>query len=530
MGLRAFSLFFLLFAAALPSACASGPPPEDRRPEITVEKIAEHLNGQRVRVPAEEGASEPSVWRFFPNEPKEIQIVEKEMAGDRATIVVDVRTGTSPRSEQQGIHKRLSGRLRLYYELHTYLAVRKWEIERIENLTFAYEKEPEPGTGSAATGAVQKPLRRLKISGVNETGPSSSDTEQAAADLAVGLVGYGAAGRVFHAPVIQSTRGLRLAKVVERHASESSKRYPDVEVVRDAGELFADDAIGLVVVATPNASHFDLARDALLAGKHVVVDKPFTTTSADAETLAAIARERKLVVTAFHNRRWDGDFRTVRAIVASGLLGRLVAFESRFDRFRAAPRPGAWREAEVEGSGLLYDIAPHLVDQALALFGPPEEIAADVRIEREWARVDDAFTILLRYEGLRVTLGASLLARLPSPRFTLRGSLGGYTKMGLDPQEEALRAGQSPDDPNWGVEPEERWGEIDIETNGLRVAGRVETRPGDYRLFYENVRDAIAGREPIAVTPDDAIATIRVVELAIRASAERRALRYDSRG
>ena len=171
-----------------------------------------------------------------------------------------------------------------------------------------------------------------------------------------------------------------------------------------------------------------------------------------------------------------------------------------------------------------------LVDQALALFGPPEEIAADVRIEREWARVDDAFTIVMRYDELRVTLGASLLARVPSARFTLRGALGGYTKMGLDPQEEALRSGRTPGDDGWGVEPEERWGRIDAATNGLRLVGRVETRPGDYRAFYENVRDAIAGREPIAVTPEDAIATIRVVELAIRASAERRAIPYDSRG
>jgi scyllo-inositol 2-dehydrogenase (NADP+) len=343
--------------------------------------------------------------------------------------------------------------------------------------------------------------------------------------IRVGLVGYGMAGRVFHAPVIHAAEGLELVKVVERRTRESPKRYPGVEVVADVSELFGDD-VDLVVVATPNATHHPIAREALLAGKHVVVDKPFTTTSAQADELIGLARLRGVLVTAFQNRRWDGDFLTARAVLEAGLLGRLVEYESHFDRFRGEPRPGAWREAEGEGSGLLFDLAPHLVDQALTLFGRPHAVTADVRTQRDDARADDSFALVLHYERLTATLGAGMLLRVPGPRFALHGTAGSFVKHGLDPQEEALKAGRSPLEPGWGAEPEDRWGMLDVEVGGVHVRGRVETRPGSYLRFYENVRDAIRGGTELEVAPEAARDVIRVVELALASSAERRTIPF----
>jgi scyllo-inositol 2-dehydrogenase (NADP+) len=340
--------------------------------------------------------------------------------------------------------------------------------------------------------------------------------------LGVGLVGYGAAARVFHAPFIVGEPGLKLSKVVERRAERSREQYPWVEVVRDAEDLLRDEAIKLVVVATPNDSHFELARRALLAGKHVVVEKPFTVTSEEAGQLIELARERGRIVCAHQNRRWDGDFLTVGKLLEGGLLGRLVEFESRFDRFRDEPRPGAWREAERPGSGILYDLGSHLIDQALVLFGPPRALTADVRIQR----ADDYFELLLHYEGLKVTLKAGMLVRQPTPRFVLRGTRGSYVKYGLDPQEEALKSGRVPGGPGWGGEPRERWGLLDADAAGLHLEARVETLAGRYQEFYRNVAAAVAGRAELAVRPEDARRTVRIIELAFQSSAEKRTISF----
>jgi predicted dehydrogenase len=345
-------------------------------------------------------------------------------------------------------------------------------------------------------------------------------------EVGVGLVGYGMAGRVFHAPVIASVGGLRLRKVVERRAEESRARYPWVEVVRDLDALLEDEGVELVVVTTPNAAHFEQARRALAAGKHVVVEKPFTVTSDEAAQLAELARERGLVLSVHHNRRWDGDFLTVRKLLDAGLLGRLVEFESRFDRFRNQPRPGAWREEEGPGAGLLYDLGSHLIDQALRLFGRPRAVTADVRTQREFARADDSFEVRLEYDGLKVTLGAGMLVRGDSPRFVLRGTRGSFVKHGLDPQEEALKQGRTPAEPGWGAEPPERWGALDAEVGGLRLKGRVETVAGRYQTFYENVAEAVRGRAEPAVKPEEARDAIRLIELAFRSSAERRTIDF----
>ena len=347
-------------------------------------------------------------------------------------------------------------------------------------------------------------------------------------EINVGLIGYGIAGRVFHAPVIQSVPGLKLKKVVERHADESRKNYPWVEVVRHAAAVLQDEEIDLVVITTPNDSHFELARQSLLANKHVVVEKPFTTTSAEARQLIELSRAQNRIISVHQNRRWDGDFQTVKRVLEAKLLGRMVEYESHFDRFRNHAQPGAWREAEGPGSGVLFDLGSHLIDQAQVLFGLPQMISADIRTQREFAKTDDNFELILHLDALKVTLKAGMLAREQSPRFILHGTNGSFIKYGLDPQEEALKQGLAPTAPKWGEEPEEQWGTLNIDIHGLHVKGRIETIAGCYQAYYQNLVDAIKGRAELAVKPEEAMNTIRIIELAIQSNHQKRTLPYSS--
>ena len=346
-------------------------------------------------------------------------------------------------------------------------------------------------------------------------------------ELQVGLIGYGMAGQIFHAPVIAAIPPLRLTKIVERRGQTSRERYPWVEVVREAATLFEDQEIELVVVATPNSSHFELARQALMAGKHVVVDKPFTLTSEQAQELIDLARQRNKVVSAFQNRRWDGDFQTVRQIVQQGCLGRLVEYESHFDRFRNTFSPErAWREEAGPGSGVLFDLGSHLIDQAQVLFGLPQMLTADIRSQREAGKADDQFELILHYDELKVTLKAGLLVRQPGPRFALHGTEGSFVKYGVDPQEEALKRGRSPREPAWGTEPETRWGVLDTQIGGLHFQGTIETAQGCYQAYYENIHQAIRGEAELIVRPEEARNTIRLIELAVQSHAEQRTVAF----
>ena len=323
----------------------------------------------------------------------------------------------------------------------------------------------------------------------------------------VGLIGYGKAGRVFHAPLIRSVDGLDLQKIVEHRG--------DAEVA----ELLADGAIDLVVIATPNDSHAPLAERALIAGKHVVVDKPFTVTSEEARRLIEVANARDRLLTVFHNRRWEGDFRTIQSLIERQAFGRLVSFEARFDRFRDVPRPGAWREGSAPGSGLLYDLGSHLIDQALVLFGPPRTITADVRNERGFGS-DDAFDIWMDYATLKVTLRAGMLIRERTPRFTVRGTDGTFVTYAIDPQERALASGRRPGEAGWGTLPPEEWGTLYTS----RGEERIETLPGSYQAFYGNVRDAITRGAALAVSAEQARMTIEIIESALESSREKRSV------
>lgn len=347
-------------------------------------------------------------------------------------------------------------------------------------------------------------------------------------EIGVGLIGYGMASRVFHAPVIEAVPSLRLKKVVERRGDESRGRHAGAETVRDVADLLRDESIELVIVATPNVSHFDLTRESLLAGKHVVVEKPFTNSSAEAQELIELARAQNRLVSVHQNRRWDGDFLTVRKLLDGKLLGRLVEYESHFDRFRNLPRVGAWREEEGAGSGILYDLGSHLIDQAQVLFGLPREVAADVRLQRDFAKAVDSFELILNYDRLKVTLKGGMLVREPGARFLLHGTEGSFVKHGMDPQEEALKLGLKPSAPGWGEEPEERWGIINTQVGGLHVRGKVETIAGCYTAFYQNVADAIRGRAELAVKPEEARNTIRIIELAVESSARKCTLPFSA--
>jgi scyllo-inositol 2-dehydrogenase (NADP+) len=337
----------------------------------------------------------------------------------------------------------------------------------------------------------------------------------------VGLVGFGFAGRTFHAPVISAVDGLHLAAILQRHGSEAEQAYPAAPVVRDLDQLLAMDNIRLVVVATPNPSHYDLAKQCLLAGRDVVIDKPFATTYAEAAELGDLAKEKKRLLSVYHNRRWDGDFLTARQLLSDGRMGRIVLFESHFDRFRAQMKANAWRERAEPGSGVLFDLGPHLIDQTIVLFGAPEAISADVRIEREGAAVDDAFDVVLHYPGRRALLRAGMLVSTPTPRYVIHGTKGGYLKFGLDPQEEALKRGETPAGESWGHEAPDQWGTLHVAHGNSFAPEKLATLPGDYRQYYQNIRDAILGTAPLAVTPGQALSVMRALELAIESSRRR---------
>lgn len=345
--------------------------------------------------------------------------------------------------------------------------------------------------------------------------------------IRAGVIGFGLAGRIFHAAVISATPGLELAAIVQRTGDEAAKAHPNVQIYRSIEELLADTSIRLIAVGTPSFSHFEVAEQCLRADRDVIVDKPFALTSDEAAQLIRLARERKRLLTVYQNRRWDGDFKTVEKILVSGLLGRLVTFESHFDRFRLEPRLRGWRESGGPGGGTLFDLGSHLIDQALTLFGKPERIFASSRIDRDGGVVDDVFDIILFYPKLTGYLRATTLAKAPGARFTLHGTQGSFVKFGLDPQEEQMKGGLKFDAPGFGRDPEEHWGKLYLEG---AVPERIETEVGDYRGIYANVRDALLGKAKLAVTPEQAWRTTRLIEFARESSSQGRALPVDFSG
>jgi predicted dehydrogenase len=345
-------------------------------------------------------------------------------------------------------------------------------------------------------------------------------TEQRA-EIRVGLIGYGLAGAAFHAPLIATTPGMRLAMIVTSNPErvrQARADHPSAKVVESAGQLWERAGeLDLVVVASPNRTHVPLAREALSAGLPVVIDKPLAATADEGRALVEEARRAGLLLTVFHNRRWDGDFLTLRRLVAEGALGDVHRFESRFERWRPAPKPG-WREQgdPAEAGGILYDLGSHLIDQALVLFGPATHVYAEVDRRRPGVQVDDdAFVALTHASGVRSHLWMSAVAGDHALRMRVLGSRGAYVKHGMDVQEEALRTGVQPA-AGWGEEREEAWGRL---VTG-DASEPVRTDPGAYPAFYARVATALRDGGHPPVDPMDAVAGLEIIQAARRSAEE----------
>ncbi len=324
----------------------------------------------------------------------------------------------------------------------------------------------------------------------------------------IALVGYGKAGKTFHAPVIESVDGLKLHSIVSSRESEILKDYPNVKVTSSIDDVLTDE-IDLVIVATPNEFHFEHCKKSLLAGKHVVVDKPFTANLEQARELVNLASQKNVKLSVFQNRRFDGDFLTVKNLIFSGELGQIKHFESNFNRFRPKVDLNKWKESTKTAGGIFYDLAPHLIDQAINLFGPPLKIFADIDKLRDNALNDDYFHIIFAYEKLRVHLNASVLTMNPGNRFSLHGDKGSFNKLGLDPQENQLQNGILPTDLSMGVDAHENYGEL-VKSDKSEI---ITTIKGNYSLFYENIRNSIKENSSLEVSAEEALFIMEILEL-----------------
>ncbi|PKM94275.1 MAG: oxidoreductase [Firmicutes bacterium HGW-Firmicutes-1] len=342
----------------------------------------------------------------------------------------------------------------------------------------------------------------------------------------VGLLGFGISGRVFHAPIFTSVEGFHLSKIFTRSEQKKEQAgllYPEADVVDNVESIIDDPNIDLIVIALPNTSHYEMAERSLIAGKHVVVEKPFTNTTEEATALIHTSKEEEKLLSVFHNRRYDGDFLTLKTIIDNNTLGDIKEFESHFDRFRTATNSKLWRESMLPGSGILFDLGSHLIDQAVQLFGMPNEVYADIRTQRPNSLVDDNFEIILYYTDLKVTLKSGMLVKEPLPRFILLGDKGSYVKYGVDPQEAELKQNFRPDEwEDWGLEDPANYGTINYIENDINIRGSVETLAGNYTIYYQNIYDAIVNGKSLEVTADQARDVIHLIELAKESNVEKR--------
>ncbi len=336
--------------------------------------------------------------------------------------------------------------------------------------------------------------------------------------LKVGIIGFGLSGRVFQAPFLHVNPKFLLAKICSSRKSEINKLYPEVEVVNDEKDILNDPSIDLVVISSPNTHHFRQAKAALLNGKHVIVEKPFVTNLDEGNQLIDLAQKQDKVLAVFHNRRWDGDFKTVKNIIDSGKLGTISEYEVHFDRFRPDDDMSNWRSHNLSGSGVFFDLGPHLIDQALALFGMPKAVFGDIRIARSEGLVDDTFEVTLYYEHHRAKLKAGVIVKELGPHFIIHGNKGSYVKYGLDPQENLLKEDALPIGDDWGRDNEEMHGILNGLQNGQDVRRRHKTMNGNYMGFFDNVYEAITQGKPLMVSSETALNTIRIILAAMESS------------
>lgn len=338
------------------------------------------------------------------------------------------------------------------------------------------------------------------------------------------LASYGMSGIVFHGPLLETHPGFVVVSILERHRNDSAGRHPSARIVRDYKEILRDPEIELVIVNTPDYLHHSMAMQALEAGKHIVVEKPFTLHTREAEEIMALGDKKGLMVSVFQNRRWDGDFLTVRQIIGEGSLGKLVSFESHFDRFRNYVQE-SWKEEKQLGAGTIYNLGSHMIDQALQLFGRPEHLYADVRAQRPGSRVDDTFDIFMYYPGVKCLVRGSYLVKEPGPRYILHGTHGSFLKYGIDPQEEALKAGQKPDGQDWGADHPGHHGILNHETGGQEKRITVPTIPGNYSAYYDNILQHLRQGTELQVTPEQAREVVEIIEASYRSAANGEVIR-----
>lgn len=338
------------------------------------------------------------------------------------------------------------------------------------------------------------------------------------------ILSFGMSGKVFHAPFIDMHKGFELAGIWERSQSASAAFYPNARIYRSLEEILADPSIELVVVNTPTGTHYDFTKKVLQAGKHAVVEKAFTTTTAEAIELNALAEQQQLLLSVFQNRRWDSDFKTVKKIVREGWLGEVMEAEIHFDRFKDALSPKLHKETAVPGAGIVSDLGPHLIDQAIHLFGMPQAVFADIRITRPGSQVDDYFEILLYYPMLRVRLKSGYQVREPFPSYVIHGRKGSFLKTRADVQEARLLANEKPNLANWGTEPISEQGLLHTEKNGQVIREKVPTLQGNYYDYYEGIYQSLRKGKPVQVSAADGIHVMQIMEAARESSRERKVI------
>ncbi|NOR87681.1 MAG: oxidoreductase [Bacteroidales bacterium] len=340
------------------------------------------------------------------------------------------------------------------------------------------------------------------------------------------IIGFGLSGRVFHAPFIHEHPGFQLSKVVERHRKDAQAIYHGIETIRSFEEILADESIELVVICTPNIYHYSMAKASLEAGKDIVIEKPFMPNSAKADEIIKLAEKKERNIFVYQNRRWDGDFLSLKKLLNQGTLGEIKYFESHFDRFSPIRTRAAWRDEVLAGSGILFDLGSHLIDQAYALFGSPLTIKANIQAQRKGSKVDDFFHIRMRYSSHEVVVTAGMLVKDHQLRFIIKGSKGSYTKNGLDPQETELNKGNLPKGKDWGKESSENWGTLILDDNKQLQHSKLETEAGDYMAFYQNVYEVIAHKKELAIKLSDASNVIKIIEKAFESNAKKKEIKF----
>jgi scyllo-inositol 2-dehydrogenase (NADP+) len=340
------------------------------------------------------------------------------------------------------------------------------------------------------------------------------------------ICSFGMSGLVFHGPSLKVLPQFKIHKILERTKNVSAFRYPEATIVRSYQEIINDPDVELVIVNTPDFLHFEMAKQAIEAGKHVVVEKPFTKTSGDAVELINLAKKKGVILTVYQNRRLDGGYLTVKKVIEEKLLGRIVEFEAHYDRFRNFIREGSWKEDGDERTGVLFNLGSHIVDQTVQLFGVPLAVTAHLSVLRTGGRTTDNFDIRLHYNNFNTFLRSSYLVREMGPQYILHGTEGSFTKNGRDIQEEMLTSHHLPNEQGWGKEPESDWGTLNTTFNGLHFYGKIETIPGNLARFYDNLYNVIREGKELLVEPEEALTTIRILEACLESNRLKKTIEF----